>query len=95
MRRQDKEVKHKFDYKVVNMRKHPCTCEDRYSGLSNHTMWQWGSPSSKVQFKTKDIRPKPPLVVEDMVRMASRRLVDEVLGDKPRVGDGIAARRYK
>ena len=62
------------------MNKHPCTREDRYSGLSNHTMWQRGSPASNVQFPTQDTRLKPPLVVEEMVRMASKRLVAGVLG---------------
>jgi hypothetical protein len=94
MHRKYKEVKHKLDYKVVNMNRHTCTCEDRYSGLSNHTMWQWGRPSNNVQFSTQDTRPKPPAVVEEMVRMASKHLVDEVFGDKPGVGGGIAGRRY-
>ena len=79
---------------MVHMSKHPCTCQDWYAGLSNHTMYQWGSPSSKVQFTTQDIRPKPPLVVEEMVRMASKHLVEDVLGDNPGVGDGIAGRHY-
>ena len=76
------------------MSKHPCTCEDKYLGLSNHTMFQWGRPLDNVQFRTQDTRPKPPAVVEEMVRMASKHLVEGVLADKPGVGDGIAERRY-
>ena len=55
-------------------------------------MWQWGRPSHNVQFTPQDTRPKPPAVVEEMVRMASKHLVEEVL--EATVGDGIAKSRH-
>ena len=39
MRRQNKDIKRKCDYKVLNMCKHPCVCADMYASLSNHTIW--------------------------------------------------------
>ena len=61
-----KQVKGKFDYKVINMGKYPCMCTDRYAGLSNHTFFQWGQPSKKLAFQSEDGRPSPPPPVEKM-----------------------------
>ena len=62
------------------MSKHPCFCADKYAGLGHHTMWQWGQSSGQDDM----VRPSPPAVVEDMVRIASTYLVEEVLKLKPR-----------
>ena len=42
MHRKNKVVKGMFDYKVINMCRHPCVCTDRYAGLSNRTFFQLG-----------------------------------------------------
>ena len=75
------------------MCKHPCVCADMYSGLSNHTIWQRGHGSR--DFVAPDTaRPKPPAAVEEMVGRASKHLVEELLGHKPREGEYEAQRRY-
>ena len=61
-----------------------------YAGLANHAIWQWGQEGSR----TCVVGPKPPAVVEAMVRMASKHLVEELLGHKPREGEYEAQRRY-
>ena len=60
MRRNSKEVKGTYDYKVLNMCKHPCVCADKYAGISNHTIWQWGKPPSGMEFSTQDRPPQAP-----------------------------------
>ena len=84
-----------YDYNVLNMRRHPCVCADTYAGISNHTTWQRGKPSSCVEFSTQDIaRPKPPGAVEERVRVGSTHLVKLLLRRKPGDGDANAQRRY-
>ena len=39
----NKEVNQKFDYKVLNLCKHPRVCADTYAYISKHPIWQWGS----------------------------------------------------
>ena len=72
------------------MCKHPCVCADMYAGLANHTIWQWG----QYCLRTCVVGPKSPAVVEAMVRMASKHLVEELLGHKPREREFEAQRRY-
>ena len=79
------------------MCKHPCVCADMCAGLSNHTIWQRGKRSSGgIEFSTRDdVRPKPPGAVEEMVGMASKHLVEELLGHKHGEGDTRAQLRYE
>ena len=44
--------------------------------------------------RTCVVRPKAPAVVEAMVRMASKRLVEELLGHKPKEWEYEEQRRY-
>ena len=64
MHSKNREVKSNFDYKVLNKCKHPCVCGDKYAGLSNHTIWQWGNPGSSTLELRRTWPAKPPAVVE-------------------------------
>ncbi|MFM7984111.1 MAG: hypothetical protein ACKPKO_32780, partial [Candidatus Fonsibacter sp.] len=70
-----------FHYKELRMCKHPCLCADMYAGL----LWRWGHGGSAANSTApNELRPRPPAVVEDMVLIASKYLVEEVLKLKPR-----------
>ncbi len=72
-------------YKDLGIRKYPCVCADTYAGLSEHTISRWGHGDSADNCTPlKELRPKPTAVVEDMVRIASVYLVEEVLKLKHR-----------
>ena len=79
-RRKKPNIPCKYDYKVLNMCKHPCACADMY-----HTIWQWGQGSNKSA-APDTVRPTPPAAVEEMVGMSSKHLVEEFLGHKLRGG---------
>ena len=87
LHRKNKEVTGQFDYKVLNMCKYPCVCTDRYTGISNHTFFQWGRPPGLVDLELQvpgvEHRPRPPTVVETLTGQVAKHLVEEVLGQKP------------
>ena len=71
-----------YQYKVLNMCKHPCTCADKYGGIKDHTIFQWGQ-SGGDNFGADFSRPKPPPVVEELVQKATDGLVQGVAEMQP------------
>ena len=84
-----------YQYKVLNMCKYPCGCADRYGGITNHTIFQWGR-SGGDQFGADIARPKPPTVVEELVQTAAAGLVQGVAEiQPPSVQDVAQQRKYE
>ena len=92
--------KGKHFYKVLNMCKHPCTCADKYGGITNHTIYQWGQGQSEeapLRGLGVDVyRPKPPTVIEELVQKATDGLVQGVAGmQRQTVKDVAKQRQYE